>query len=90
MVDLSRCSATLSMPPTPIPIAHIWKVPLIIPIFIFERLFCVCADSPCVVDDFKMLSLMFGQNRVSNSFDIADIEFLVGDWWWVGGRWVVD
>ena len=38
-----------------------------------------------VVLDPRNLPLKFGQNRVTNSWDIADIEFLVGggwSWWW--------
>ena len=35
-----------------------------------------------VVDVPRNLSLKFHQNRVSNSWDIADIEFVW--WWWVG------
>ena len=34
-----------------------------------------------VVDDPRNLPLKFGQYQISNSSDIADIEFL----WWVGG-----
>ena len=38
----------------------------------------------CVKDGPRNLRLKFGQNRVSKSRDIADIEFLVGGggWWW--------
>ena len=32
----------------------------------------------CVKDGPRNLCLKFGQNRVSNSWDIADIEFSVG------------
>ena len=35
-----------------------------------------------VQDSPMNLRLKFRQNWVSNSWDIADIEFL---WWWVGG-----
>ena len=35
----------------------------------------------CVKDGPRNLCLNFGQNRVSNSWDIADFEFV----WWVGG-----
>ena len=35
-----------------------------------------------IQDVLRILCLKFHQNRVSNSWDIADIEFL---WWWLGG-----
>ena len=38
-----------------------------------------------VQDSPMNLCLKFGQNRVSNSWDIADVEFSVGGWWVVGG-----
>ena len=39
-----------------------------------------------VKDDPKKATSKLGPNQVSNCWDIADIEFLVGGWW-VGGQW---
>ena len=36
-----------------------------------------------VLDVCRNLPLKFHQNRVSNSWDIADIEFMWWWWWWV-------
>ena len=45
----------------------------------------------CVRDGHRNLCLKFGQNRASNSWDIADIEFPVGGggggWWWWWWWW---
>ena len=46
---------------------------------------CCCYWFCCFAVDLKNLPLRFGQNRVYNSWDITNIEFLLGGGWVGGG-----